>query len=323
MSERREIGGYLELERFFGEHYHANAIALNCGRGCLAYETELRAIRTIWIPDLMCDCVPALFRREGVSVRTYRIGGNLLPIYDFEVANGEWLLLMDYYGQLTAADVERGIAASRGHLIVDESQGFFRRPWEGVDTVYTCRKWFGVADGGYLATSDGSRLTRKLTRDESHARMGFVLGRLERPAGEFFAESGRNNDFFDCEPARFMSLTTDNLMRAISYTRIRAKRDANWASLEVVLGRMNALSLHVPEGAFMYPLMIDDAQRVRKYLISRGVFVPMLWPNVPFEQSSDSWARRMTESVLPLPVDQRYGEEEMEYVSDLVLEALS
>lgn len=33
-----EIGGYIEFENFRGRgEYYENAIALNCGRNCLAY----------------------------------------------------------------------------------------------------------------------------------------------------------------------------------------------------------------------------------------------------------------------------------------------
>lgn len=141
----REIGGYLELERFGGRPYHEGAVALNSGRGCLAYLVELRGIRTVWLPDLMCGSVPALFRREGVEVRTYPVGRDLLPDYGaFRVGGGEWMLLMDYYGQLRAADVEAALGASDGRLVVDETQGFFRAPWPGADTVYTCRKWLNL-----------------------------------------------------------------------------------------------------------------------------------------------------------------------------------
>lgn len=186
----REIGGYLELERFSGRVFHEGAVALNCGRGALAYLVELRGIRTMWVPDWMCASVTDLLAREQVEVRLYRVGRDMLPFYDFEVAPGEWMLLMDYYGQLCPGDVEVALARSGGRLAVDETQGFFRAPWPGAYTLYTCRKWFGVSDGGYLATWDGARLDREVPRDESHARMGFVLGRTERPAGGVLRRGG-------------------------------------------------------------------------------------------------------------------------------------
>lgn len=310
----REIGGYLELERFGGRPYHEGAVALNSGRGCLAYLVELRGMRTVWLPDLMCGSVPALFQREGVEVRTYPVGRDLLPDYGaFRVGGGEWMLLMDYYGQLTAGDVEEALGVSGGRLVVDETQGFFRTPWPGADTVYTCRKWFGVPDGGYLATSDGARLGRALPRDESHGRMGYLLGRFERPASEFFSEAGENNDLFATEPAKAMSPITENILRAVDYGAARRMRDGNWGVLESRLSGINGIGLHRPDGAFMYPLYLGErAQEVRRALIAESVYVPVLWPDV--ERGCGVWSVRYAEGILPLPLDQRYGENDMNYM---------
>ncbi len=136
-SLRREIGGYLELERFSGQPYRRaedGVIALNSGRACLEYLIELRGIRSIWLPDWLCDSVPDACAKHSLEVLTYRIGGDMRPVYDFEVVEGEYLYLVDYYGQLDAADIERAGAHSGGRLVVDEAQGFFRPPWPSADT---------------------------------------------------------------------------------------------------------------------------------------------------------------------------------------------
>ena len=315
----REIGGYFELERFGGRAYHEGAVALNSGRGCLSYLVELRGVRTVWLPDLMCVSVGSLFGREGVRVREYPVGPDLLPDYGaFEVGGGEWMLLCDYYGQLRAGDVERARAFCAGRLIVDETQGFFRDPWPGADTVYSCRKWFGVADGGYLATGDGARLGRALARDESHARMGFVLGRFERPASEFYAEAAANNGRFAGEPAKLMSPLTENVLRAVDYEAVRGRRVGNFGLLHAALGAGNLLEVREPCGPFMYPLMVEDAAGVREALAREKVFVPTLWPNVLEDCPESSCAYRVAKNVLPLPVDQRYGEREMKHVASTV-----
>lgn len=318
MSCSLEIGGYFELERFSGHHYHENAIALNCGRGCLAYLIELRAIKSVWVPDWICDSVPEVFIREGVAVKRYAVGEDFLPTYDFEIGAEDWLLLVDYYGQLDQADIDKALGNCRGRLIVDETQGFFRSPWIGCDTVYSTRKWFGVSDGGYLATSDGKRLERTLPTDESHDRMSFVLGRFERPAGEFYGEASENNHVFRDEPAKEMSPITTNLLRAVDYDAVSRRRNGNWEVLSSALTGINKLSLKTPDAPFMYPLMIDDARQIREKLINEKVFVPVLWPDVLNKADSTSWAYRFASEILPLPIDQRYGEQEMDRMLTLL-----
>ena len=71
------------------------------------------------------------------------------------------------------------------------------------------------------------------------------------------------------------------------------------------------LKLRVPSGAFAYPLMVNDAPVIRRKLIEQKIYVPLLWPNVVLETEA--------ESVLPLPCDQRYDEEDMARVADAVL----
>lgn len=314
MSGRREIGGYLELEHFSGPMLHEGDVALNCGRACLEYLAELRDIRTIWLPDFLCSSVPGLCRKIGVEARTYRVGEGFRPVYDFEVAEGEWLYLVDYYGQLAQGDVNVALEASGGRLVVDESQGYYRNPWEGADTLYTCRKWFGVADGAFLHTHNGARLRRGLLQSESHGRMGFVLGRFERPAGEFFADSKANNARFADEAMARMSTLTENLLHAVGYGAARERRLANWAALDVALGASNRLSLATPEAPFMYPYMVADAGGVRGRMAAEGVFVPTLWPNVPGDACAGAAAIDYAKNILPLPVDQRYGAEDMDAI---------
>ena len=322
MSGRREIGGYLELERFLGPMLHEGDIALNCGRACLEYLVELRGIRTMWLPDFLCSSVLDLCTKIGVGVKKYRIGEGFRPAYDHEVAEDEWLYLVDYYGQLAQADVEAALEVSDGRLIVDESQGYYRGPWEGCDTLYTCRKWFGVADGAFLHTHDGTSLDRELSRSESFDRMGFVLGRFERPAEAFFAESKENNARFADEPMAYMSTLTENLLHAVDYENSKRKRLANWSVLHEKLDSSNLLTLVVPEVPFMYPYMVEDAEGMRGRMAVEGVFVPTLWPNVPGDPDVGLIATDFANNILPLPVDQRYGVDDMEKVLEVLSQCL-
>ena len=192
----KEIGGYFELEQFGGTSYHEEGIALNSGRGCLSYLVELRKINTIWVPDFMCDSVFDRLNWDGVLVKEYPITLNFLPDYTkISCDTDEWFYLMDYYGSLKREDVEYAREFSGGRLIVDETQAYFNKPWANSDTIYTCRKWFGVSDGAYLFTKDNTVLKRELPTDYSYSRMEYLLGRFERTAGEFFLQSQNNNIF--------------------------------------------------------------------------------------------------------------------------------
>ena len=313
----KEIGGYLELERFTGPMLHEKALALSSGRACLSYLIEQRKIRKIALPDFNCDIVEAVCRAHEVKIRFYPVEANLRP-KTLQTEEDEWLYLVNFYGQLSADELQR-IAARVPRLIVDNAQAYFDLPLKGVDTLYTCRKFLGVPDGGFLYTEAPEKT---LPADESRERMDFVLGRFERPAGEYFAAAAQNNDDLSMEP-KSMSELTKNLLHAVDYDRVKTKRTENFRLLHEGLGSVNCLNLRVTEGAYAYPLMLPEGQKIRKKLIEQKIFVPMLWPNVPEQQPADSEACRLAEQILPLPCDQRYGAEEMTFIIKAVRDCLN
>ena len=58
-------------------------------------------------------------------------------------------------------------------------------------------------------------------------------------------------------------------------------------------------------------------------MIDRKIYVPTLWPNVLEDVEPNALEYRYTADLLPLPVDQRYGEEEMNLIADVVLEVIA
>ena len=53
----KEYGGYIELDTYRLPMLHDDAIALNCGRNCLAYLIEAKGISKIKLPYFLCDSV--------------------------------------------------------------------------------------------------------------------------------------------------------------------------------------------------------------------------------------------------------------------------
>ena len=51
----KPIGGYFELELPVYPELHADAIALNSGRGCLVYIMRCRHYKKVYVPYFTCD----------------------------------------------------------------------------------------------------------------------------------------------------------------------------------------------------------------------------------------------------------------------------
>ena len=303
----KEIGGYIELDTYRLPMLHEGAIALNCGRNCLAYLIKAKNIKKIKVPYFMCDSVFEVCKKYGAEISFYHINENFLP-EDIELADGEWLYLINYYGQLDVRYIEK-LKYGFGRIIIYNAQSYFEMPLSGVDTLYTCRKFFGVADGAFLYTD--KLLEEDLQRDESFERMHFLLGRFERTASEFYSENVANNRLFSSEPVKKMSKLTNNLLHAIDYEFVKNRRTCNFRLCHEKLGKINQLKLREIEGAFAYPLLVENGAEIRRKLQQQKMYVPTLWPNVLNETEKTSLEYKFAENILPLPVDQRYSEDDI------------
>lgn len=309
----KEIGGYIELDTYTGPMLYEDGIKLNCGRNALAYIIKAKKINKINVPKFMCDSNDKVLIENGVEVIYYNIGLDFKPqIKDYD----GWLYVVNFYGQLT----NEYILTLGKNVIVDNAQAYFQRPVKDVDTIYTCRKFFGVPDGAILYTD---KLIEIYLMDESYNRMNFLLGRFERTASEFYKDYVDNNHFFKDEPIKIMSKLTENLLHGLDYDVIKKKRTENFSYLNSKLASINKLTLKIPEGAFMYPLYIDNGFEIRKKLQDKKIFIPTLWPAVFNLCSENDLEYDMAKNILPIPVDQRYGIDEMNIIINSILELLN
>lgn len=306
----KEYGGYIELDTYRLPMLHEGALALNCGRICLAYLIKARNIKKMLLPYFMCDSVFDVCQKYDVALRFYHVDQEFKPA-DISLVDDEWLYVMNYYGQLSREYLAE-LKATYDRVIVDQAQAYFDEPINGTDTLYTCRKFFGVADGAFLYTD--AALDEALPVDESFERMHFLLGRYERTASEFYAEYAANNHLFSDEPIKRMSKLTNNLLHGIDYAYVKERRTENFRIYHEKLQSINQLPLREVEGAFAYPLMIEHGAEIRKELQKRKIYIPTLWPNVMEEVTEDSLEYRLAQDVLPLPCDQRYGFDDIGFI---------
>lgn len=304
----KEIGGYIELDTYTGKMLHDDGIKLNCGRNALAYIIKAKNIKKIYMPKFMCDSCDKILADNNIEVVYYSIKID----FKLSIASRDgWLYVVNFYGQLS----NEYISSLGDKVIVDNAQAYFQEPIPGVDTLYTCRKFFGVADGAILYTNKYIEVEE---RDQSFNRMNFLLGRYERSAGEFYHEYVENNHLFMNEQIKRMSKLTENLLHGIDYEMVKNKRTENFAYLHEQLRGINKLELSIPEGAFMYPLYIEKGADIRKKLQTKKIFIPILWPAIFNICNEDELEYDMALNILPIPVDQRYSKNEMSSILSIV-----
>lgn len=310
----KEIGGYIELDTYVNSMLHEDALALNCGRNALAYIIKARMIKRICLPFFLCESVEQICQKEGVDIRFYSIDSSFYPQIE-EVGQDEWVYIVNYYGQLNEQNI-KALKEKYKRIIVDNAQSYWAIPVENVDTIYICRKYFGVPDGAFLYTD--SRWNEALAVDESYERMHYLLGRYERTANEFYEEYKKNGEIFVNQPILQMSKLTKNLLHAIDYDRARKIRNENYFFLHNQLKDRNRMVLKSVDGPFAYPLWIENGAKIRVELQKRKIYIPLLWPEVLKKCSVDSLEYQLANNILPIPVDQRYQEADMQYIVNML-----
>lgn len=309
----KEIGGYFELERFYGKEFYSDTevYALNNGRSALLYLLLARNIKKLYIPFYLCDSVSNLCSKHGIDYEYYAIDSRFMPIFTRELQDNEFLYVVNFFGQI---ENEKLLILKKMYrnLIFDNVQAFFQRPIYGVDTIYSCRKFFGVPDGAYLATD--AVLESVLAKDRSSDRMHHILGRFEGTASDYYADFKHNDYTFSELPLSLMSELTHNLLRAIDYETVIQKRNENFSFLHRALSEWNALSICMPNGPFCYPFYCENGMDIKSQLIKNKIYVPTLWPNVLNNINSPSLEKSFAANILPIPCDQRYDVEDMHRV---------
>lgn len=311
----REIGGYFELENLADNEYYSNLTKLNNGRNALWYMIKAKNIQKLYIPYFLCDSVSNMLKKKGVSFEYYDVGSDFSPLFEKNLLENEFLYVVNFYGQISNTAIIT-LKQKFDNIIVDNTQAFFQEPLNGIDTLYSVRKFFGVPDGAYLATD--KRLNEELKQDISKDRMIHILGRYEGKASDYYKFHHKNDEISDGEDLKTMSKLTRNLLGAIDYKKVLETRNRNYALIESKLGDKNAITPISPEGPFAYPFFIENGIEIRKQLAKEKIYIPVLWPNVLNDMPKESLEYQYAANILPLPCDQRYSEEDMEYMIGLL-----
>lgn len=306
------IGGYFELELPRFPEYHTKAIALNSGRFCLEYILRCRQYHKVYVPYFTCDSAIEPILKLGITYEFYRIDKFYQIVGNIALADGEALMYTNYWGLHDTYCKE--LAGLYGkQLILDYTQAFFSQPISGIDTLYSCRKFFGVPDGGYLYTD--VKADFEIEQDESYTRMDWLVKRIDLSPEAGYDDFHKASAVFHALPIRRMSNFTKRMMQGIDYNEVAQRRIDNY---NILYHNLGGCPLAYGEVPMVYPFVSDEGQNLRKRLIVNKVFVAKYWPNVEEWAGEDTLETWMANHILPLPIDQRYGEENMERIVKLI-----
>lgn len=310
------IGGYFEWEfpATNGQPLLSEAVRLNSARYALEYILRgLSDIKAIWIPYFTCEVVLEPLKRLGIEWRFYHINESLEIVSPIELQDGEYLLYTNYYG-IKDACIPELVKAYGDRLIVDNAQGLFCEPI-AKHQIYSPRKFVGMPDGGLTVTSVAD-YSEKLPKGSSFERCSHLLKRIDVGASGAYGDFQKNDDSISEDELSQMSEISSRIYDSIDFKRAQDARRINFELLHERLGKSNRLQIPSMD-SFACPLVYPywtNRNDLKKKLIDNKIFVATYWPNVFEWCEPTDLEYDLADHVVCIPIDQRYGKEEMEFI---------
>ena len=290
-----------------------SCVWVNSGRA--AFECILRSlpqpIGQVWVPRFICNTLLQPIERMKLPMRFYAVDEQMRPVLSPEMTADDVLVAVNYFG-LTGNAVEQVVAQAPCTVVVDATTAFYAPPVPGVPCFYSPRKFAGMVDGG-IAVAPFPLFVPAEQDADSDARCEALLQCCSDAAVQ------AAEDALSCAPMRMGEISKE-LMLSVDWPTAEQQRLRHYAVLHQALAPLNRLQLPVaPEHAPMCYPFVSGIPGVRDYLIDAGVRLPLYWPEVIVATDASAPENKLARTLLPLPIDQRYTEADMEYLLSLVL----
>lgn len=319
--QKKEFGGYLPLETGSGQgYYHFSDHDMrfyNCGRTAIHEACRNLSVSEIYIPYYICQTVTNVAEDLGIRVIRYHVNQEFEPVFDFP--QNAAVLLVNYFG-LKDTFIQ-DLANQFEAVILDHTQAFFCPPVlrEGVSNIYSCRKFIGVPDGGYLIEKNCR--AEQLPAGESWPYYTFLCKAKEIGTNAAYQESLDSEHRLHVKEG--MSKLTKQVLRGVDYNYIMTARRQNYQILDALLGEKNRLHLDLGKCVpYLYPYWVKkgSGERVRTELIRRCIYIPTLWKECCAICASGTLEYQWSKDLICLPIDQRYEKDDMEYLVGVISE---
>lgn len=319
-----EYGGYLYIDSLGEEYYGTDdgvVHKLNAARYAILDAFADSKCCKLWLPVYMCHSVIEEVERTNISYCFYNIDSDFLPLLK-QIRNDECILIANYYGLLSDEKYNE-ILCRYKNVIFDNTQAFFKKPIlkNGIYNIYSPRKFFGVADGAYLISNheiDNSHRNVGVSYVES----GYLFEALEIGTNFAYKNYLKNEERISQEGPKSMSKLTAHLLSNIDYLKVKEIRQKNFKIMHNALGRYNKLEFDIFNDCvpMVYPLLCEiRGEEIREQLIKNRVYVPQWWKWVLDASESNDFEKLLSSGVMPLPIDQRYKENDMADLINIVL----
>ncbi len=301
------------------------------------------------MPAYMCDSVFLPFLNRGWELIFYTVDRGLLSygeeLFRLVLETDPGLILIHpYYGTDTCKEMRVPLKALRRsgiYVMEDVTQSYYLEgAGKDVDFVVgSLRKWYAIPDGGFVVSDfplaedvleEGeeqanerlSVLTEKWVylHDNTHSE---ETKRQEKKAAYREKNYALEEALDHYRGVRRMSCITRAMLSEIDEAAAAKKREENYQYLYEKIDGLRRLRPILQrqggEAPLYFPIYAREREELQSFLRDHDIYAPVLWPlgeknRNAFMGDEDYIHRHM----LALPIDQRYGIDEMERIGEVL-----
>lgn len=283
----------------------------------LTHIEKYHKIQSALVPSYCCDSMLEPFQRKGIKTLFYTV--NFRNGLEVELReDADLLLWCNYFG------FQLDMPSFDGLIIEDITHSFLSEKNHHAESDYlvaSLRKWEPVTCGGYCSIPDICLQPPEKSFTENKLNcMKWKLSYLQNQG--IHSKSEFLNAFRECNfwlSTNYSEKGIDDFSKAylehadIEYQRKRRIRNGK-ILYSLLSDRYQFLfPLELMDCPLFVPILLENRNVVRQKLIDNGIFCPVHWPHPKADCDSNLY-----DLELSLVCDQRYGDEDMERLADVL-----
>lgn len=315
---RKEYGGFLPLELNLGgklPYYHdyLNILSFNTIKAALPLISKVLESEKILVPYYLCPKVIRELENCFHSVEFYYLNDTLLP--QTRDMNGKIIYLVNYFGIMDKAVHNYVVNNPETTFLIDNAHSFYNKPIlrKNVFNLYSCKKFFGVPDGGYLISE--RKIDQIYKMSVSSHISSYLIQSLEEGTNSCYQEKKAVDEYINNNFSG-ISVFTEELLCRIDYEAIKNIRKNNFCIYQNQFDKINQIKSEEDSIPYIYPLNVG--KNIKDKLIKEKIYVPTLWSPCLDKQFDNRLEQKLAADTLFLPLDQRYDERDIKYISEKV-----
>lgn len=294
--------------------------------------------KKILLPEFICESVVDCFPVDDIVF--YKVQFDFCIDFDdlFSKINKNIgvIYVCHYFGYLQDKEkmqLCKKMADEYGFIMIEDITQSLFSVCEiiGDIAVASLRKWLPTPQGAVLCMNKGDmkrkkvRIPREVSSNNASV-VGMLLKKLY--LNKQYDTNRMYRDIFTyCEEQvdrqdeiYGMSEFAGFLMKCVNTKTIIKKRKENANQLKHYLDckgiGMRAFSK--TECPLVYPIRVTDRDKFRRYLMTNNIYCAVHWPFDGCQPDDRKMARKNAEELISLPIDQRYGSEEIAYLCEII-----